>query len=682
MLDRYDHDLLLDYLEGELDADQRAQLDAALKDDPQLAALLRAMSDDRELLRSLPREQVPGEISQDLTQALERKMLLDDSADEIGPIPIARGRGLPTQPPRQRGWGRVVGLTGLAAAVAIAAGVVVFQLPDPLVQTANQLADRLENGQADESDRAATAPENDDTTPAPAATENNTADRNDRLGPLARALITPPDNPAADRAPAADEPGVALGEALSNTNGLARNTPERRSAPADGAARGNDPAWLAAEPQTVAISTMQPRQQLVLYAEEPDRVREQLVNFCIANGIPIVEAEDPTAAQTKEDEASAAPENEARERAEQTPPADPQADPEADPRRGNESRPRRNVALLINRQQLSELVYGFNNDLAITPDKTGRAVLDTQAAVVQPLGKAGATDRLADHNPDEDADPKPGFDLNKALSNTVAYEAPAAGEAQAIQLYLPRDLGSDYANRVNGDNFIQEQRRNTFYDSARLARAEAPTPARPGEAASNDAAEAADGATLGIRPEREVADPAADPAEKAQAPPVAEPAEKASDAGGHTAARAESETDAKDTAPAEQAEAEPDAEAEAEAGSAATDVAAADAARPGGERLRYAEPAPPLDRSRNNWLAPHLPLTDTTLILNWRLDTEADPAELVPIQIKQAPADQVRSLRRQQQARPAEAEAEPEAETKPAAENVDTTDDASDDAAE
>ena len=47
MLDRYDQDLLLDYLEDELDADRRAQLDKMLAEDPQLAGLLHEMALDR-----------------------------------------------------------------------------------------------------------------------------------------------------------------------------------------------------------------------------------------------------------------------------------------------------------------------------------------------------------------------------------------------------------------------------------------------------------------------------------------------------------------------------------------------------------------------------------------------------------------------------------------------------------
>jgi len=75
-------------------------------------------------------------------------MLLDESLGQTGPIPIARNRGLPSEPARGRGWGRVAGLTGLAASVAIAAGVVVYMLEYPLQQTANRMADQPGQGEA------------------------------------------------------------------------------------------------------------------------------------------------------------------------------------------------------------------------------------------------------------------------------------------------------------------------------------------------------------------------------------------------------------------------------------------------------------------------------------------------------------------------------------------------------
>ena len=601
MLDRYDQDLLLDYLEGELDSDQRAQLEEALKEDPQLAALLQAMADDRELLRSLPREEMPAELSHDLTHTLERKMLLDDSMDDIGPIPIARNRGLPSEPTRGRGWGRVVGLTGLAASVAVAAGVVVFMLEDPLAQTANRLADQP----AAEQDAVEAAEAVDESV---ATTEDIV--RNLTGGELG-VSETPSDSTAIR---GVTDPKVTL-NVPSDTERPAPSTTPSAKPPV-----GTESLAWVAQPQTVAISAIQPRQQLVLFTEAPEISREQLVNHCIANGIPIVEAEDNNV--VTRDEA-------ARELDKQS--DQPQADANTIVRADT------NYALLINERQLNSLVESFNNDAAIAlTDNGNRATFNSQAALVTEYNSAVPGDQLSDSPAPKDPTRPPGFDLNDAVSNTTPYEQPASKSQSQYRLSLPQDLGSPYANGRNADNFIVEQRRNAYASRSIDAAAEADVEANK---LAENKKEQSD--TVGGQASRGAIKPEIDPEPKASAgPDLAVKQEKTKSepsAEGGFGADAPDLVEGEGLKGAERSENPP------------SEVAELSLTDPNKSK---AKPGSRLDPARRNWLSPHLPMTDATLILNWRLDTPAEPAELVPIQIKQAPADQVRSLRRQQQLAP------------------------------
>ena len=598
MLDRYDHNLLLDYLEGELDAGQRAQLEAALKDDPELAGLLDAIAGDRELLRSMPRQEVPAELSHDLTQVLERRMLMDESLGEAGPIPIARGRALPTeQVQRGSGWRRVAGLTGLAASVAIAAGLVVYLLPnDPLQNTANRLAQTPGDGAgagtdehlvAEDIEGGAHAEDNATTGRALAAT----LERDDTLNQFARTLgADPTPAPAAGATagridPASDPERIARVE--ENLTDAAAITPEPADAPA---IRRDELARVSAEHNAVGIASIQPQMQLVLFTEEPRLSREQLVAHCVANGIPIVKGDANLNGRKRKDQVIA---NQAQRAGD-----DPGPDAQSDdlPADGN-------YALLINDTQLDNLVYSFNNNDVIDTEALGqRGAIATQAAVVEQLPANNAPDQLAEHAPGQDAPQPGGFDLKDAVSNTVPYEAPKANNNPnpAIQLYLPEDLGSSYANTRNRDNFQYEQRRNAYNTQA----------------------------LNNIAPDKLALDKEeAEPAEKRDASLVAEATQPADPI-------------------ADQDLSDPLAKDRSTIGTAEADHLPNKLA----ERIAQPTPAQPLlDPLRSNWLAPHLPLSETTLILNWRLDTAAQPARLVPIQIMTAPAEAVQSLRRLQQ---------------------------------
>ncbi|MFN3166899.1 MAG: hypothetical protein ACE37H_07530 [Phycisphaeraceae bacterium] len=616
MLDRYDQDLLLDYLEGELDADRRAQLDALLAEDPQLAALLGALAADRAALRALPREQAPGDLTHDVTQALERRMLLDDAVVETGPIPIARGRDLPGEAGGGLRWGRIAGLSALAASVALAAGIVVTTLgPDPLTRTAERLADEQDKptdtlGSAGE---AAAGPD----ALAGERRAGSTPGDNDSAKPERLALDRQPETTDGDTRADGDTP---LDAALARRSAIdaGAGVPGTGSNPAAASRPANTPQPAAA----LAVADL--RQQLVLFTEEPELTREQLVAFCVTNGIPIVQTN--LAIDTNGAIAGDAPE----------PGTEPADDPAAQQQPADAS-----YALLVDEATLNKLLVTMNDNAIDDAAAIRRNRLSNQAAV------------LTDIAPGQ---------FNQAAALTPADAVTNAGPASAdapdapgrpIELRLPGDLGSSYANSLNRYNFDAEQLRNT-------------SPYQADQANAN--------ASIGESPDRLVApDDASTPAEQFAPGVEAQPRPDAlaQGQGNEAPKRATTQDKAIDA---------PDAleqHADTAPGAASASV--------GSERSPSATRAAAPDRTRGNWLAPHLPLANTTPILNWRRDQELRAAKLVPIVIQRAPTDQVNSVRLQQQLQyntPAQAESdrvtdqpdEPEAGETPPAPTDDTAD--------
>ena len=275
MIDRYDQDLLLGYIEDELDASQRATFEQLMAGDEQLASLVAGLVSDRALMRSLPSEEGPAGLTQDLIQGLERQMLLDGPG-ETAPIPIHGGRDLAASPGGPR-WGRILGISSMAAAVLIAAGLVVSQFgKDPLSQAARDLAQRTPNPRTsspgdshseNEDASQSPAPLAESAQPAPAAPsrEGDLRDEemlgqdrraDDQHGPREDALV-------ADHvvAPVADHEADAV----------------------------SGPVALAA--QVLGANTNAPQMQLNILSEEPDLTRQQVLDWCVGNGVPVVQAQ-------------------------------------------------------------------------------------------------------------------------------------------------------------------------------------------------------------------------------------------------------------------------------------------------------------------------------------------------------------------------------------------------------
>lgn len=671
MLDRYDHDLLLAYLEGELDADRCAALQAQLDDDPELAALLHAMAKDRAALRALPSEAVPAELSRDLTHALERRMLLDDSINDSSPIPIARGRGLPNQTIASRSWMRVASLSALAASVAIAAGVVVFMLPDPLEQTATRLADEPEAAEADapsidSSDLArADEPGADD---AQLARDNRALRDNGPLqdnGPsTGRAAITnrltaDDEDPAIAATPApnidaGDQPlalgesqtppvaappapdALALRESIAEPAARAAAEPEQLTDPRDRGLTRASQAQVPAQ-RTVAIAAIQPRFQLNVYSEAPEVSYQRLVDHCITNGIPIVQTDTFFTAAPAQDAAL---------------PDEGDADTDAD-QPPNQSA---SVALLINQSQLDALVHDLNNDLAIASEPLAQqqSLLNNQAAylsdmhqtALQRTAQPGAqaigqsqSNQVAESRTLRVAEDKLAVadnfqkdSLQKQDQSAKADEPPLSDPPAAISLQLPADLGNPYANSRNRYNFTREQQRSVrmqgLVDPAAgdpLTRSNEQTPAnelalaQPADAADADLAEQSEPANFAAQAASQVEQ------QKAQA-------------------AVQKQQDSKFVDRAIQTP-----------GPASTN-----------KRIDEIASDTRLDPQRTNWLTDHLPLTPTTLIFN-KPAPQADPspAQLVPIRIKQAPADKVQRVRADHGIKPQPAAVDPTDDTPP-----------------
>jgi hypothetical protein len=431
MLDRYDQDLLLDYLEGELDADRRAQLDALLAEDEHLAALLSELARDRAALRALPQEQAPAGLVHDATHAMERRMLLDDSAEDTAPIPLSRGRAMAAEPTRSSNWGRVMGLTGLAASVALVAGVLVITFDDPLERTAEQLADGFATGeqteQADEAD--ALAARSDESFGIGSATES--------AQPLgAPGNPTPPDAVALE---ALESPlpadSAALARRAQDLVDVELGQPSVATLPNDATTSSlNEPS----PPRpTAAISLIQPEQQLVLLTESPEVSKRQLVAFCIANGIPVVQPDRPEfparngVVLAEPNIASAGADND--------------SETTADAALLDE------YALLINEAQLESLVSNLNTVVSIDADRAGTAsVISNQAAKLKALPQVTSIEGTQNVPPHLDQQ----TNLDKLAANDTADPRV---QQQAIQLRTP-DLGSDFDNDRNAQNLFAQQR--------------------------------------------------------------------------------------------------------------------------------------------------------------------------------------------------------------------------------
>ncbi len=136
MTQRYDENLILAYLEGDMNADEKARFETMLAGDEPLRQLVQSLADDRAALRNLPAQVPPSDLMQPVHERLERNMLLDNPAADTA-LPIARHRNRVS---------RLLALTALAALLMFVVGLVLhiwvftFNLhdPSPLTQPSTQ----------------------------------------------------------------------------------------------------------------------------------------------------------------------------------------------------------------------------------------------------------------------------------------------------------------------------------------------------------------------------------------------------------------------------------------------------------------------------------------------------------------------------------------------------------------
>lgn len=121
MAERYDEQLILGYIEGDLSPDQVASFEAQLGQDARLRNLVAQLLVDRNTLRAMPRSDAPAELLDRVNQSLERRMLLGSAQPEAEAA----------APRRSYRFSRLLAYAALFIFVVGLIGVVVQTLVDP-----------------------------------------------------------------------------------------------------------------------------------------------------------------------------------------------------------------------------------------------------------------------------------------------------------------------------------------------------------------------------------------------------------------------------------------------------------------------------------------------------------------------------------------------------------------------
>lgn len=118
MTDQYDEQLLLDYVEGELDARALKKVEALLSEDAQLRELLSGMKQDRDAMRDLSDPRPPEWVMDEVDRHIERAMLVEQSDEEVEAGQVQQ----------KYVFRRIMFGSGVAAMVTLLAGVVIWSL--------------------------------------------------------------------------------------------------------------------------------------------------------------------------------------------------------------------------------------------------------------------------------------------------------------------------------------------------------------------------------------------------------------------------------------------------------------------------------------------------------------------------------------------------------------------------
>ncbi|MCX5659521.1 MAG: hypothetical protein NTW19_07330 [Planctomycetota bacterium] len=121
MAERYDEQMILGYLEGDLSPDQVASFEALLGQDARLRNLVAQLLLDRNALRKLPQTPAPPELLDRVNQSLERRMLLGSAQPEA----------TTTAPAERYRITRLLAYAALLAFVCVGGALVIRTLIDP-----------------------------------------------------------------------------------------------------------------------------------------------------------------------------------------------------------------------------------------------------------------------------------------------------------------------------------------------------------------------------------------------------------------------------------------------------------------------------------------------------------------------------------------------------------------------
>lgn len=219
MTDRHDPNLILDYVEDQLSAIDRARFEESLTRDPALASLVADMQRDREALRSAPPMDPPAGLADAAMQNLERQLLLDHTAFS-----------LPQDNPATSRWrlAPLLAYSGIAAVLLLTASLLVHFLqseqPEQSLATERPAFD-IAQAPLDAQDDALRQPlggvadERKSPTPMPARDEN--------------AAATPPALSAPEPSPQPAETQTAMAQEAFGGGGAARTSSGRTSSPAE-----------------------------------------------------------------------------------------------------------------------------------------------------------------------------------------------------------------------------------------------------------------------------------------------------------------------------------------------------------------------------------------------------------------------------------------------------------------
>lgn len=124
MVDRYDHELILGYVEGELSPEDQARFEAVLGGDPALRQLVCDLQADRRAVRQMADEDPPADLVEGVIQRLERQMLLSEPAGAM-PTEFRRPEA------RRLRFRRALGYCAIAAVLLISGALVFLPLTRP-----------------------------------------------------------------------------------------------------------------------------------------------------------------------------------------------------------------------------------------------------------------------------------------------------------------------------------------------------------------------------------------------------------------------------------------------------------------------------------------------------------------------------------------------------------------------